>query len=187
MFLIDYLTGQNTILTNINKKNSGNHYVCSVNFDRSGEALALGTSDRKVQIFDVEKGMQIRNMSGSGARVSCLSWNRSILAPYLLSAAGADSIIVNHDIRMRNSMIGYLSKHCNEVITLAWSTNSSYEQMRQSDPSSVYLSSTSMGADLAVYKLNDMTYGHNHLECPPFHFDLEIFSSPINALAWSPS
>jgi WD40 repeat protein len=30
-------------------------YICSVSFDRNGEALAVGTSDKIVQIYDVER------------------------------------------------------------------------------------------------------------------------------------
>lgn len=90
--------------------------------------------------------------------MSSVSWNRSILAPYLLTASGADSMILNHDVRMRNSMVSLIRKHTSEVISLAWSTNNSYEQMQRSDASSVYLSSTSIGQDLAVWRLSDMNY-----------------------------
>ena len=90
--------------------------------------------------------------------MSSLSWNRSILAPYLLTAAGADSFIVNHDVRIKNSVINSLRKHTSEVISLNWSTNASYEQMKKSDASSIYLSSTSLGADVAIWKLSDLSY-----------------------------
>lgn len=71
-----------------NNDANNNRYVCSVNFDRSGEALAVGTSDRLLQIYDVERGKQIRNIKGHGARVSSISWNRSVLAPYLITSGG---------------------------------------------------------------------------------------------------
>ncbi len=34
---------------------ANNRYVCSINFDRSGEAMAVGTSDKIMQIYDVER------------------------------------------------------------------------------------------------------------------------------------
>jgi WD40 repeat protein len=30
-------------------------YICSVSFDRSGEAISIGTSDKQVHIYDVQK------------------------------------------------------------------------------------------------------------------------------------
>ena len=130
VYLIDHLTGTNSVIANLNSKKttgSKDSYICSINFDRSGEALAIGTSDRQVQIYDVERQQKVRQITGSGARVSSLSWNRSIMAPYLITASGADSIIMNHDVRVKNSMVSLMRKHLNEVITLNWSANSSYE------------------------------------------------------------
>lgn len=92
-------------------------------------------------------------------RVTTVSWNRSVLAPYLVSAAGADSMIVNHDIRMRNSMVNCLKFHRQEVVSLQWSPNASHTLMRQSDATNIYLSSTSLDSNLAVWRLSDLQYG----------------------------
>ena len=65
VFLIDHLTGKNNVVANLSKDHQGGgNYVCSINFDRSGEALAVGTSDRQVHIYDVEKQQLIRKMQG---------------------------------------------------------------------------------------------------------------------------
>ena len=50
--------------------------------------MAVGTSDHKVQLWDVEKQRQVRSMDGHSARVSSLAWNRN-----LLSSGGRDSLI----------------------------------------------------------------------------------------------
>jgi len=40
----------------LNKDSSNlEKYICSINFDRSGEALAVGTSNKLVEIFDVNR------------------------------------------------------------------------------------------------------------------------------------
>lgn len=134
----------------------------------------------------MERQKQVRKISGSLARVSALSWNKSILAPYLLSASGPDTLIVNHDVRMRRSAINVLEKHDCEVTGLEWSANASYEQMRQSDATNVYLSSTSVRGDLAVWRLSDITFGHDHT-LRPYLYDKESFSSPLNVVAWNPN
>jgi cell division cycle protein 20 (cofactor of APC complex) len=61
-----------------------------LSFDRSGEALALGSSDGAVHIWDVERKKQLREIRGVGhiKRVSSMSWNRSVLSPYLISSGG---------------------------------------------------------------------------------------------------
>lgn len=94
---------------------------------------------------------------------------------------------MNHDIRMRNSLVCYLQRHYHEVISLNWSVNTSYEQMRQSDPTSVFLSSTSLGSDLAVFRLCDLIYGQSSNKMQPILLDRESFQAPLKAVAWSPS
>lgn len=86
-------------------------------------------------------------------------------------------------------MVSLIRKHTSEVISLAWSTNNSYEQMQRSDASSVYLSSTSVGQDLAVWRLSDMSY-HDYSQqrlATPLMYDNELFNSAVKAVAWSPN
>ncbi len=185
VFLIDHLTGKNSIIASLAQDQPGK-IVCSINFDRSGEALAVGTSDRLVNIYDVERQQQVRKIAGSHFRVSALSWNKSILAPYLVSVSGPDAIIVNHDVRMRRSMVNVLEKHGCEVVSLNWSPNCSYQQMRQSDASSIFLASTSVSGDLAVWRLSDLSYGLDQ-NLQPYLYESENFTSPIKATAWNPN
>ena len=83
-------------------------------------------------------------------------------------------------------MVNVLIKHDREVVNLDWSPNSSYEQMRQSDPTNIYLSSSSMRNDLAVWRLSDLSYGQDHL-MKPYLYEDEIFDSPVKASAWNPN
>lgn len=61
--------------------------------------------------------------------------------------------------------------------------------MQVSDANNVYLSSSSLGADLAIWRLSDMVGGEysSHLLSKPWHYEGEIFSSPVKAIAWSPN
>ncbi|TNV83008.1 hypothetical protein FGO68_gene5618 [Halteria grandinella] len=197
VFLIDHDTGRNSIVASITQQDDIKRYIASINFDRSGEALALGTSDRQLQIYDVERSRQIRRMSSMfGGRVTSVSWNRSVLAPYLVSAAGVDSLIVNHDIRMKNSIVNFIKQHPTgaDIIQLQWSPNQSHEQMRLSDPSSIYLASTSNACDLGVWRLTDLQYAtRQQFQDPsqdspaPFLYESEIFGAPVKSLAWNPT
>jgi WD40 repeat protein len=73
----------------------------------------------------------VRNIVSHTKRVSSISWNRSVLSPYLITSGGLDTVIINHDVRMKNSPINMLSGiHQGEICTLSWSTNSSHELMK---------------------------------------------------------
>jgi len=89
-------------------------------------------------------------------RVNALSWNRSILAPYILSAGASDSCIWNHDVRCQHSLILMQRLHVRELINVQWSANSSYEMMRTSDASNLFLASSSITGDLACSRMSEM-------------------------------
>ena len=72
--------------------------------------MAVGTSDHKVQIWDVEKLKQVRSMDGHRARVSSLAWNGP-----MLSSGGRDSMIIHHDVREQRHRSGTLRGHTQEV------------------------------------------------------------------------
>lgn len=73
--------------------------MSSLNFDRCGEALAVGASDSMTSIFDAETTSRIRNLSCHSKSISAISWNKSKSAPYILATASEDSNIVFHDVR----------------------------------------------------------------------------------------
>jgi len=60
VYLMDHQTGKTQVIVRLNKDDSSQSlqnlpYICSVNFDRSGEALAIGTSDKQINIYDVNR------------------------------------------------------------------------------------------------------------------------------------
>ena len=59
-------------------KNEGD-YVSSLQWAPDSSHLAIGTSDAKVQIWDVARAKQVRELAGHTNRVSALSWNGAIL------------------------------------------------------------------------------------------------------------
>ena len=93
-----------------------NTHVTSLSWIQQGNYMAVGTSDNKVQIWDVEKLKQVRSMSGHKARVSSLSWNGPTL-----SSGSRDSTIMHHDVRVPEHKIGCLKGHTQEVCGLKWS------------------------------------------------------------------
>lgn len=93
-----------------------NDYITSVNWAADGRHISVGTAGATVQIWDAERTRQIRNMTGHSARVGALSWNS-----HLLSSGGRDSLIINHDVRIREHKIATLRGHEQEICGLKWS------------------------------------------------------------------
>lgn len=92
-------------------------YITSVKFvNEGGGYLAVGTNYFETKLWDVETGKLLRSMDGHSARVSSLSWNE-----HVLTSAGRDSLIINHDVRIAQHQIGVLEGHLQEVCGLSWS------------------------------------------------------------------
>lgn len=94
------------------------NYISSVSWASDGSHLAVGTADAKVQIWDVTRMKQVRELVGHSHRVSCLAWNGTIL-----TSASRDSTIVNWDVRKRKDQacVSVLRGHEQEVCGLKWS------------------------------------------------------------------
>ena len=96
----------------------GDDYVSSVSWASDGKHVAVGLSNSHTQIWDAERIRPIRNLRGHSSRVSSLAWNS-----HLLSTGGRDSAILNHDVRVREHVVGRLRGHEQEVCGLKWSSN----------------------------------------------------------------
>jgi cell division cycle protein 20 (cofactor of APC complex) len=60
-------------------------------------------------------------MPGPHVRVGSLAWNS-----WLLSSGSHDGKIINHDVRVRESIAATLNGHTQEVCGLKWSTDFKY-------------------------------------------------------------
>ncbi|XP_076001126.1 cell division cycle protein 20 homolog [Genypterus blacodes] len=118
VYLWDASGGDITLLMNMEREED---YICSVNWTKDGSYLAVGTSDCKVQLWDVDNQKRLRNMASHRARVCSLSWN-----DHLLSSGSRSGQVHHHDVRMENHHITTLSAHSQEVCGLTWSPDGRY-------------------------------------------------------------
>jgi cell division cycle protein 20 (cofactor of APC complex) len=99
------LEGEQDVVTSLQWVKSG-----------SGAHLAIGTNSAVVQLWDVARQKQLREMRGHQGRVSSLSWNK-----HMLSSGSRDSQIINHDVRVAQHITSTYASHSQEVCGLAWS------------------------------------------------------------------
>ncbi|XP_076837495.1 cell division cycle protein 20 homolog isoform X2 [Brachyhypopomus gauderio] len=108
-------------ITMLKKMEDENDFICSVSWSNDGNFLAIGTSDCKVELWDVPYNKRLRSMDGHHARVSCLSWN-----DHVLSSGSRSGLIHQHDVRVADHHLCTLRGHSQEVCGLTWSPDGRY-------------------------------------------------------------
>ncbi|XP_074545382.1 cell division cycle protein 20 homolog [Halichoeres trimaculatus] len=96
-------------------------YICSLSWTKDGNYLAIGTSNHKVQVWDVYNEKHLRSMISHTSRVGSLSWN-----DHLLSSGSRSGHIHHHDVRVSEHHIATLTGHSQEVCGLQWSSDGRY-------------------------------------------------------------
>ena len=134
--------------------------VTSVEWSLRGDNLAIGTYTGVVQIWDVNRLKQLRNLKAHEGRVGALAWNSSVL-----STGSRDKLIIMNDVKVKNHAIACLEGHKQEICGLKWSHD---EQQLASG-----------GNDNKLLVWNNKSY-----ERPSGRFT--DHAAAVKALAWSP-
>ena len=90
--------------------------ITSVGWSNKGNHLAVGTDHGETQIWDINHGKQIRSLREHTQRISSIAWNGSTI-----STGSKDKMVLNRDLRMRNSTTHRYAGHKQEVCGLRWS------------------------------------------------------------------
>ena len=118
----DYLWNYNNLETNLLSKNPNEVEYCTSNFMDNGICIALGLDNGDIELWDIEKKIKIRSLSGHKMRVGTLAWNG-----YNLFSGSKDTTILGHDVRVKNNVIMKLAKgHTKEVCTIRWNQDFKY-------------------------------------------------------------
>lgn len=94
--------------------------VCSVSWMHDGTHLAVGLSNSKIALWNIELKKQVRAMTGHASRVGTLAWR-----DWMLTSGSRDSNILNHDVRIAHHHLSTLKAHVQEVCGLKWSPDGS--------------------------------------------------------------
>ncbi|MGH0161027.1 UNVERIFIED_CONTAM: hypothetical protein FKN15_040360 [Acipenser sinensis] len=117
VYLWNAATGDIVLLMQVESE----EHISSVSWIKEGNFLAVGVSDAKVQLWDVESQKRLRNMASHTSRVASLSWNN-----HVLSSGARSGHIHHHDVRVAEHHIATLSGHSQEVCGLKWSPDGKY-------------------------------------------------------------
>ncbi|CAG8591595.1 13300_t:CDS:2 [Funneliformis mosseae] len=91
------------------------HAISSVKWFPQNYQLAVGTAEGKVQIWDTQKLMKVREFHGHKSRVGTLAWNGNVL-----SSGSGDRIIYHRDQRCPNNNVQSSIGHKSEICGLKW-------------------------------------------------------------------
>ncbi|XP_024364758.1 cell division cycle 20.2, cofactor of APC complex [Physcomitrium patens] len=138
--------------------------ITSVSWAPDGQYLAVGLNNSTVQLWDSTSLRQLRTLRGHSARVGALAWNGPTLA-----TGGRDNAILNHDVRIRDHVIGSMEAHEQEVCGLKWS------------PSGQQLAS---GGNDNILHIWDASAASS-ASASPLH-SLDEHQAAVKALAWCP-
>ncbi|KAF1383859.1 hypothetical protein PFLUV_G00136220 [Perca fluviatilis] len=160
VYLLDASQGDITLLMRLESEDI---YICSLSWTKEGTYLAIGTSDCKIQLWDVYNQKRLRSLASHTSRVASLSWN-----DHVLTSGSRSGHIHHHDVRVADHHIFTLTGHSQEVCGLKWS------------PDGRYLASG--GNDNLVYVWPRMQEGTNtnSVQCWSDH------QGAVKALAWCP-
>lgn len=139
--------------------------VTSVQWAPDGRYLAVGLNNADVQLWDSHELRQLRSLKGHSARVGSLAWNGPIL-----STGSRDNLIINHDVRIRDHIVGTMEAHEQEVCGLKWS------------PSGQQLAS---GGNDNLLHIWDAAAASTQGPSPYLH-RLDDHRAAVKALAWCP-
>lgn len=99
-----------------------NSYVCSLNFEESGNSLAIGDSLGQIHITDVERGRAVNSEFCHASRIGSLHWQENILI-----SGSRDKTVRYFDVRQNMAKpVFSFSGHVQEICGLKLSPDSNY-------------------------------------------------------------
>ncbi|KAI8564424.1 hypothetical protein RHMOL_Rhmol03G0180600 [Rhododendron molle] len=139
-----------------------NDYPSSVAWSNDAKRVAVGHQCSEIQLWDAEAFKYVRSLEGHQKRVGALAWNG-----HILTSGSQDKSIINHDVRVGNSLISRVRTHASEVCGLKWSSRGNLL--------------ASGGNDNLVYIWEAFKIGSSH-----FLHRLNDHCGAVKALAWCP-
>eukprot|EP00490_Sorites_sp_Unknown_P012335 CAMPEP_0114641488 /NCGR_PEP_ID=MMETSP0191-20121206/2285_1 /TAXON_ID=126664 /ORGANISM="Sorites sp." /LENGTH=429 /DNA_ID=CAMNT_0001853535 /DNA_START=30 /DNA_END=1319 /DNA_ORIENTATION=- len=112
VFLFDATSGSTKKLLQVSRGS-----VTTLRWTESGGHLSIGSSCGEVQIWDAASQRQLRNLRGHSGRIGALAWHK-----HILSSGCADAEVHQHDVRVREHLVGRMTAHSDLVCGLDYNS-----------------------------------------------------------------
>ncbi|KAL4592967.1 hypothetical protein LXL04_005976 [Taraxacum kok-saghyz] len=139
--------------------------VTSVKWAPDGRHIAVGFNNSEVQLWDASINRLMRTLrEGHGGRVGSLDWTN-----HILTTGSMDSLIINHDVRIRSHITTTYIGHNQEVCGLKWSTSG---QQLASGGNDNIVNVWNLGSNQRIHRFTDHTSAVKALAWCPFQSNL---------------
>ncbi|OVA12711.1 WD40 repeat [Macleaya cordata] len=157
----------NTNIQGLMETDSDDGYPTSVAWSENAKTIAVGLSSSKLQLWDAEKFQLVRSLEGHSQRVGCLAWKGQSL-----TSGSKDNSIINHDVRVRNSLISRIRAHTKEVCGLKWSSGGNQLASGGNDNTVCIWEASNMGSSRRLQRFTDHRAAVKALGWCPHQFDI---------------
>ncbi|XP_054813431.1 cell division cycle 20.2, cofactor of APC complex-like [Prosopis cineraria] len=143
--------------------------VTSISWAPDGRRLAIGLFNSRVQLWDTTTTKLLRTFRhGRQGQVGSLAWN-----DHLLTTGGADTQIINNDVRIKSHVVASYEGHSGEISGLKWADSG--ERL------------ASGGKDRLIYIWDrSMASSKSSIHHTQWLHKLAGHRGRVNALAWCP-
>jgi len=161
-----------------NNNDDMNNYITSLSWMNNGICLGVGLPNGKIQLWDINKKIKIREINAHEDRIACLSWN-----DYILSSGSRDRYIKNFDVRNRNAEISKIKKHKQEICSLKYSNEGDLLASGGNDNIAYIWDIRNIKNNFTF--LNENIFDNNYNEIKPYAVN-NMHQAAIKAMSWCP-
>ncbi|XP_044493642.1 cell division cycle 20.3, cofactor of APC complex-like [Mangifera indica] len=161
---------ENGDVRRLSESHDEDNYPTSVIWSQDARNLAVGYMNSELQIWDAETSKLVRKLEGHHRRVTTVSWNQ--WNGHILTSAGLDKSIINHDVRVSNNVTSCIKAHSEEVVRVKWSTEGNVLASGGNDNLVYIWEPTKMSSSKFLCRFNEHTAAVKALAWCPYQFNV---------------
>ncbi|PSS33230.1 Cell division cycle 20.1, cofactor of APC complex like [Actinidia chinensis var. chinensis] len=144
-----------------------NDYPSSVAWSADARTVAVGHRCSEIQLWDAEALKLVRSLEGHQKKVGTLAWNG-----HILTSGSLDKAIINHDVRVRNSLISRVQTHTHQVCGVKWSSSGNLLASGGNDNLIYIWEASKISSSHFLHRLNDHRGAVKALAWCPYDSDV---------------
>ncbi|KAA8533941.1 hypothetical protein F0562_031458 [Nyssa sinensis] len=158
---------KNRNIQKLSQDNGEDDYPSSVAWSEDAKTVAVGYMFSAIQLWDAETSKLVRSLEGHTKRVGTIAWNG-----HTLTSGSLDKAIINHDVRVGNSMTSCVQGHTEEVCRLKWSSTGNKLASGGNDNLIYIWEASTMRSSRFLHRFNGHSAAVKALAWCPYHSDV---------------